>query len=153
VRIEREITIDAPREKVWELAGDPRLYDRFMDGITMAGPEDLGDAEPGVGSRYSMRMRVGSADIGGPIELVEHDPPRDLAWTSITGIDQRGRIRVRDAGEGRTKVTLRLSYGSPGGLLGLLADRLGARQVSQHLERTLAALRADIEGPRTEDTT
>ena len=129
MRIERETIIRAPRERVWELAGDPRRYDSFMDGITMRGPEGNDEDEPGVGSRYSMRMRVGSADIGGPVELVEHDPPRDLAWTSITGIDQRGRIRVRDAGEGLTKVTLRLSYGSPGGLLGVVADRLGSRQV------------------------
>jgi fatty-acyl-CoA synthase len=149
VRIEREITIAAPRERVWELAGDPRRYDSFMDGITMRGPEESDDADPAVGSRYSMRMRVGSADIGGPIELVEHDPPRDLAWTSITGIDQRGRVRVRDAGEGQSRVTLRLSYGSPGGLLGLVADRLGARQVGQHLERTLERLRAEIEGNPT----
>src|SRR5689334_12696826 len=100
-----------------------------MSGIKISGA----DGEPDRGARYELRMRVGSADIGGPIELVEYDPPRDLAWTSITGIDQRGRIRVREAGEERTKVTLRLSYGAPGGLLGVLADRLGASQVKQHL--------------------
>ena len=149
MRIEREIVIDAPRDRVWELAGDPRAYDRFMDGITMRGPEETDEDEPDCGSRYSMRMRVGSADIGGPVELVEYDPPRDLAWTSITGIDQRGRVRVREAGEGQTKVILRLSYGAPGGLLGLVADRLGARQVGQHLERTLERLRAEIEGTNT----
>ena len=44
-----------------------------------------------------MRMRVGSADIGGLIEVVECDPAADLAWTSITGIDQRGRWRLREA--------------------------------------------------------
>jgi fatty-acyl-CoA synthase len=151
VRIEREITIAAPRDEVWKLAGDPRAYDRFMDGITMRGPEELDESEPGIGSRYSMRMRVGSADIGGPIELVEYDPPRDLAWTSITGIDQRGRMRLREAGEDCTKVTLRLSYGAPGGLLGVIADRLGARQVAEHLERTLERLRAEFEGTETDE--
>ena len=33
---------------------------------------------------------------------------RDLAWTSVTGIDQRGRWRLRETDDGRTRVTLRL---------------------------------------------
>ena len=63
-------------------------------------------------------MRVGSADIGGLVEIVECDEPADMAWTSITGIDHRARWRLREADDGRTKVTLRLSWDSPGGLLG-----------------------------------
>ena len=63
-----------------------------MHGITRF--DQKGEQEPGVGARYSMRMRVGSADVGGLIEIVEYDENRDMAWTSITGIDQRGRWRV-----------------------------------------------------------
>ena len=72
-------------------------------------------------------MRVGSADIGGLVEIVECDEPADLAWTSITGIDQRGRWRLRETPTtAARKVTLRLSYGAPGGLLGMIADRVSA---------------------------
>jgi uncharacterized membrane protein len=60
-----------------------------------------------------MRMRVGSAHVGGLVEIVEFDEPADLAWTSITGIDQRGRWRLRETEDGRTRVILRLSYGCP----------------------------------------
>ena len=67
-----------------------------------------------LGARYRMLMRVGSADVGGLIEIVEFDDGRDLAWTSVTGIDQRGRWRIRETPDGRTRVTLRLSYGAPG---------------------------------------
>ena len=70
-----------------------------------------------------MRMRVGSADVGGLVEIVEFDEPADLAWTSITGIDHRVRWRLRETDDGRTEVTLRLSYDAPGGLLGMVADR------------------------------
>ena len=45
-------------------------------------------------------MRVGSAEIGGLIEIVEFDEPGDMAWTSITGIDQRARWRLREADDG-----------------------------------------------------
>ena len=70
-----------------------------------------------------MRMRVGSADVGGLVEVVEFDAPGDLAWTSVTGIDQRGRWRLRETADGRTRVTLRLAYDAPGGLLGRARDR------------------------------
>ena len=59
-----------------------------------------------------MRMRVGSADIGGLIEIVEFDEPADMAWHSITGIDHRVRWRLREADDGRTKV-------DPAAVLGL----------------------------------
>ncbi len=36
----------------------------------------------------------------GSIELVEFDEPGDLSWTNLTGIDQRGRWRLRDRGDG-----------------------------------------------------
>ena len=118
-------TIDAPaRGGLGARRATRATTARFMAGITRGSRQRRRGRSPGVGSRYSMRMRVGSADVGGLVELVEYDPPRDLAWTSITGIDQRGRWRLRDAGDGCTRVTLRLSYGAPGGLLGAVADRL-----------------------------
>jgi fatty-acyl-CoA synthase len=93
-----------------------------------------------------MHMRVGSADVGGLVELVEYDPPRELAWTSVTGIDQRGRWRLRDAGDGKTKVTLRLSYGSPGGLTGAIVDRISSPVVGRNLSQTLENLKRETEG-------
>jgi fatty-acyl-CoA synthase len=89
-------------------------------------------------------MRVGSADLGGLIEIVECDEPGDMAWTSITGIDHRARWRLREADDGRTKVTLRLSWDAPG-LLGTVADRLGAPMVARTLERTLQNLALELE--------
>jgi fatty-acyl-CoA synthase len=144
MRVERQITVDAPREEVWELIADPANYPRFMAAITQFETDD--GAEPGAGARYSMRMRVGSADIGGLVEVVEFDPPRDMAWTSVMGIDQRGRWRVRDAEDGSTRVTLRLSYTAPGGLLGTLADRLAAPAVGRNLADTLENLKRELEG-------
>jgi acyl-CoA synthetase (AMP-forming)/AMP-acid ligase II len=91
-------------------------------------------------------MRVGSADVGGLVEIVEFDEPADLAWTSVTGIDQRLRWRLRAAPDGRTQVTLRLAYDSPGGLLGALSDQVSQPMVAGSLERTMHNLRQEIEG-------
>ena len=145
MRLEEETVVEAPREEVWKRVGDPAVYPRFMVGVSHFDPE--GEEAPAQqGARYSMRMRVGSAEVGGLVEVVECDPPNELAWTSITGIDQRGRWRLRDAGEGRTRVVLRLSYGAPGGLVGALADRLSAPEVRRNLRQSLRRLKAELAG-------
>jgi acyl-CoA synthetase (AMP-forming)/AMP-acid ligase II/uncharacterized membrane protein len=142
MRIERETTVDAPRAEVWELVSDPAAYPVFFHGITRF--ELREEIERGLGARFSMRMRVGSADVGGLVEIVEFDEPGDMAWTSITGIDQRGRWRLRETDDGRTRVVLRLSYGSPGGLLGAISDQVSKPMVARNLERTLQNLRLEL---------
>ncbi len=142
MRVERDITIDASREKIWELVADPDHYPRFWHGLTRL---DRKNDEHGLGARFALRMRVGSADIGGLIEIVEFDEPGDMAWHSITGIDHRARWRLRESDDARTKVTLRLSWDSPGGLLGMAADRLGAPMVARILAGTLKNLALELE--------
>ena len=145
MRVDKSIAIDASREEIWELVSDPCRYPRFMHGVTRLERKDDGP-ERGLGARYTVRLRVGSADVGGLVEIVEFDEPADLAWTSVTGIDQRLRWRLREAGDGRTRVTLRLAYDAPGGLLGTLSEQVSKPMVARNLEQTLHNLRLDIEG-------
>jgi uncharacterized membrane protein len=144
MRIERQCLIDAPREEVWALVSDPKHYPRLMHGITRF--DHTNDVERAPGARYRMLMRVGSADVGGVVEIVDYDEPADIAWTSITGIDQRGRWRLRETRDGRTRVTFRLSYGSPGGLMAAVADRISEPMVARNIERSLENLRREFEG-------
>ena len=143
MRIERQCQIEAPREEIWALVSDPSTYPRLLHGITRF--EHLNDVERGAGARYRMLMRVGSADVGGVVEVVDYDEPADIAWTSITGIDQRGRWRLRDTRNGGTNVTLRLSYGSPGGLIGAITERISGPIVSRNIEQSLRNLRRQFE--------
>jgi uncharacterized membrane protein len=93
-----------------------------------------------------MLMRVGSAEVGGLIEVVEFDPGRDLAWNSVTGIDQRGRWRVRRGEQGHTRVELRLQFGvAGGGIWGWLSEHLAAPIVRGNVRRTLAQLKRTVE--------
>jgi uncharacterized membrane protein len=96
-----------------------------------------------------MLFRVGSAEVGGLIEVVEWLPPSEMAWTSITGLDQRGRWRLREAPGGRTRVELRLAYGVAGsGLFGWLAERVAAPTVGGHLRQSLEQLERLVEHER-----
>ena len=67
-----------------------------------------------MGARYRTLMRVGSAEVGGLVEIVEWDEGCDLAWSSVTGVDQRGRWRLRARPDDHTHVELRLAYGVAG---------------------------------------
>lgn len=143
MKVEQRTRVDAPPERVWDFISEPLNYEHFMTGITRWDVE--GARRTGAGARYAMRMKVGSAEVGGLIEVVEFDSPYDLAWTSITGIDQRGRWRLRPRPDGGTDVTLRLSYHAEGGLLGVIADRFAAPIVGGNLKRSLAELKRALE--------
>jgi fatty-acyl-CoA synthase len=144
MRIEEKISIDATPDEVWKVISEAEGLARVMDGVTRWDVE--GRKKRGMGARYSMLMEVGAAQVGGLIEVVEYLEPTDLAWTSITGIDQRGRWRVREQDDGTTQVTLRLSYHSPGGILGAVTDQISARIVRGHIKASLERLRAELEG-------
>lgn len=146
MRVGAQIEIAAAPDAVWRHISDPARYLEFMAGVTRW--EVVSTEHPiGLGSRYRTLLRVGSADVGGLIEVVEFDECRDLAWASITGIDQRGRwrLRARDAGA-RTSVELRLAYGVAGaGISGWIAEQFAAPTVRGHLRGSLARLKRQLE--------
>jgi uncharacterized membrane protein len=144
MRVDECIEIDAPRRQVWALLADAEQYPTFMAGVTRW--DVKGDPAMSKGSRIDMRMAVGSAQVGSLIEVVECDEPADMAWTSVTGIDQRGRWRLRELGPNRTKVTLRLAYQAPGSLVGWLTDHLAARGVRDNVRKSVLALKKRAEG-------
>jgi uncharacterized membrane protein len=143
MRVDRHCVIGADRGAVWKVVGDPDSYPSFMTNLERW--ERANDEPAGAGARYTVHWKIGSVPVGGLIEVVEFDELRDLAWVGITGVSLRGRIRLRDAGEGRTKVTFRLSYQAPGGIWGYIADRVAVRQVGRTTADTLKRLKTLVE--------
>ncbi|OBA85324.1 cyclase [Mycobacteriaceae bacterium 1482268.1] len=140
MRLQRRVVIDADRDTIWKHVSDPSRYPEFMSNLERW--DNLSEGPAGVGSRYTGHWKIGSVPVGGVIEVVEFDDGRDLAWVGITGITQRGRFRLRDCPDGKTKVSFRMTYEAPGGLLGLIADRVAARQVGRTMTETLENLRS-----------
>ena len=139
MRVERRCVINADRDVVWKIVGDPDCYPSFMTNLERW--ESANEQRSGVGARYTVHWKIGSVPVGGLIEVVEFDEGRDLAFVGITGITLRGRLRLRDGGRGQTKVTFRLSYQAPGGIFGYIADRIAVRQVGRTLAGTLKCLK------------
>jgi uncharacterized membrane protein len=144
MRVQANIDIAAPRATVWEFIVDPSRYLHFMAGVTRW--EVAGNSAAGLGARYRTLMRVGSAEVGGLVEVVEWDEECDLAWSSVTGVDQRGRWRLRGRPGDQTHVELRLAYGVAGsGILGWVAEQVAAPTVRGHLRRSLRQLKRQVE--------
>ncbi len=144
MRVRASVTVAAPPERVWAVVSDPGRVLSYMSGVTRW--EVVSEEPTGLGARYRILMRVGSAEVGGLVEIVEWVPDCELAWTSVTGMDQRGRWRLREAGEGRTRAELRLAYGVAGsGLTGWIAEHIAAPTVTRHLNRTVRQLKRIVE--------
>lgn len=144
MRVNASIQVRAPIDKVWAIVTDPERVLGFMSGVTRW--EVAGERRTGLGARYRVLFRVGAAEVGGLIEVVEWEEPRELAWTSVTGIDQRGRWRLRELPGGRTRVELRMAYGVVGaGVWGWIAERIAAPTLAGHLRRSLRQLQGLIE--------
>jgi uncharacterized membrane protein len=144
MRIAEHIDVIAPPALVWEQVSDPSRVLHFFAGVTRWEVE--GGKRTGLGARYRMLLRVSSAEVGGLIEIVEFAPERDLAWTSVTGVDQHGRWRLRPLPNGGTRVELRLQYGvAGGGIWSWLAEQLAGPTVRGHVRRTLSQLKRAVE--------
>jgi uncharacterized membrane protein len=144
MRITGDRILSAAIEDVWAIVTDPERVLDYMSGVTRW--EVAGDVRTGLGARYRMLFRIGAAEVGGLVEVVEFDQPGDFAWTSVTGLDHRGRWRLREAPGGRTRVEFRLAYVVEGaGLSGWVAERVAAPTVSGHVRRTLQQLERLVE--------
>ena len=144
MRIKDDIVVAGPVQTAWSVIADPARVLSYMSGVTRW--EIAGDVPAGLGARYRMLFRIGAAEVGGLIEVVEFSEPFEFAWTSITGLDQRGRWRLREVPGGRTRVEFRLAYVVAGaGLSGWLAERIAAPTVSGHVRQTLKQLGRIIE--------
>ena len=149
MRLTESVVVGSPPGVVWSYLSDLDGYDRFMSGVTRWDRD--GDLTTGIGARRRMLIKAGSAEVGGLIEMVEWDEPNDLAWSSVTGIDQRGRFRLRPVGNGSTRVELRYQYGvAGGGFTGWLSERLSAPSISKDLRISVQQLKRLIESERRE---
>jgi Polyketide cyclase / dehydrase and lipid transport len=143
MRIEESIDVEATTTRVWKLISDPASLTGLDDGLSIqANPETPGG---GLHARYRLLLRVGPVPIGADVEIVELTPGRELAWTSLTGVDHRFRFRLREV-DGGARLVLRFGYSSAGPF-GILADLASYGRVRATLRRLLIALKAEAERP------
>jgi uncharacterized membrane protein len=147
MRLSESITISASPKLVWDYIADPANALHYMAGMTRW--EVVGEQRSGLGARYKVLMRTGSAEVGGLIEVVEWDEQRDMAWSSVTGVDQRGRWRLRELSGDRTRVEFRFAYGVAGaGIAGWISEWVSSPGIGSNLRKSLQQLKRQVEHER-----
>jgi uncharacterized membrane protein len=150
MRVAAKTRVTAPIERVWSLVADPERALDYMSGTTRW--EVASEPSTGLSAKYRILFQVGSAEVGGLVEVVEFAPPCELAWTSLTGVDQRGRWRLRELPGGLTTIELRLAYGVAGsGLSGWVAERVAAPTIRGHVRRSIQQLARLVEYEQLRD--
>jgi uncharacterized membrane protein len=145
MRIDCSVVVDAPRDAVWNYVTDPSHVLDFMEGVIRWEVQSAQDR--GLGARYRVLIHVGSADVGGLIEVVEwNSETGDMAWSSVTGVDQRGRWMVRELGSRRTKLSFRFAYGVAGaGIPGMIAERVAAVPLRRRFRASMQNVKRAVE--------
>lgn len=144
MRLNESVVISAPPKLIWDYVVNPANTLHYMSGVTRW--EVQGEKAIGLGARYRVLFRVGAVETGGLVEVVEFDEPRDMAWSSVTGLDHRGRWRLREQRDGRTRVEFRIAYGVAGaGIAGLVSELVAAPTMGSNLRRSLHQLKRQVE--------
>ena len=135
----KSIHIDAAPEEVYDLWSNYENFPQFMSHVVEV--RDLGRDR----SHWVVRGPGGSEYSWNSV-LTEQDRPHRLAWRSEAGADipQSGAIRF-EPHRGGTRVTVRMSYTPPAGVLGHgLASLLGSDPKAQ-MDDDLGRMKAFIE--------
>lgn len=125
---EQSIEVDAPIQTVYNQWTQFEEFPRFMSNVKEV--RQLDD------KRLHWRASIAGKEKEWDAEIFEQRQDERIAWRSTSGAHNAGTVRFDKAGDGRTRVTLELSY-DPQGIVENVGDALGvvSAQVRGDLER------------------
>jgi uncharacterized protein YndB with AHSA1/START domain len=148
IHTEGEITINRPRDEVFEYIAHGEFLPEYIDDFETVTHEEPG--EPAKGHVYSYKMKRGGVE--GTFEWTEFEPSSRLAWSGPAAKSGPGSMRptghweLTDEGEG-THVKLVMEP-EPGGLFKLMAPFMKSGMTKGNA-RGLANLKAKLESNGT----
>jgi carbon monoxide dehydrogenase subunit G len=144
VKVERNIEIEAPPERVYDVVMDPA---RLEDWVTIH--HHLEDAPNGPlrkGSKLTQCLKLAGKKFKVRWTVVENDPCRRVVWEGRGPVGSKAHIVYGFAGDdGRTDFSYLNQYDLPGGALGRIAGRTVARVTQKELEGSLQRLKSLVE--------
>lgn len=141
VRIEKVVTINRPRQQVYEYWRNFENLPRFMQHL---------DAVQLTGEKTSHWKAKGPGGVGveWDAEMLEDDPGRVISWHSVGTADlpNQGKVEFLDApGERGTEVKVVVDFYPPGGAAGRAAAKIAKGVTAQQLEEDLKRLKQILE--------
>jgi uncharacterized protein YndB with AHSA1/START domain len=122
-------TCEAPVEVVFEYLTDYRHVVEYWHGMTTFEP--VGEPDRGLGAVYDAVTKLGPATLKSRIRTVAWETNAQLSYEAISGMRSTTTYELAKVDENRTRVTLRIEFQLPGGLLG--------RTMGQTLEPYIAS--------------
>ena len=114
VMVQKTVIVHAPIHKVFDLWSQFENYPKFMRHVR--------DIDIEIGGRRTAWIVDGPAGttVNFEAETIELEPDRVIAWRTLPAqpIEHEGRIRFEQVDDSTTRVTVRMSYRPPGGVLG-----------------------------------
>jgi uncharacterized protein YndB with AHSA1/START domain len=122
MRVEREITVPAAPEEVYEVVMDPQ---RLADWVTIH--EELKDAPSGLleeGSRLHQRLKLAGRGFDVRWQVTAADRPSHVVWTGEGPARSTAYVEYKlSADDGGTRFGYVNEFNLPGGFLGRFAGR------------------------------
>ncbi len=131
--VSRTVTVNRPRQELYDFWRDFANFPHFMDNIRSV--EKLDEQR----SRWVIEAPAGTS-VEFVSRITEDQPGRLIAWESEEGADVRnsGRIEFIDAAPGRgTMVRATISYDPPAGALGRAVAKVLQREPNVQARRDL----------------
>lgn len=114
VMVQKTVVVHAPIHKVFDLWSQFENFPRFMRHV-----RDIDIELGGKKSRWTVDGPAHTT-LSFEAETTELEPDRLLAWKTLPNqqIEHEGRVRFETIDDATTRVTVRVSYRPPGGVLG-----------------------------------
>lgn len=142
-KIDQEVTVQAPRERVDRVWRDLENLPRFMSHLERV--------EVLAGNRSRRTARApGGARVQWEAEIIHERPSELIAWRSVEGstVESAGSVRFDTAGAGGTRVQVSLQYDPPGGQAGHGLAALLGQDAGQQIEHDLQEFKRAVESGR-----
>ena len=131
--VERTVTVNRPRQELYDFWRDFTNFPQFMDNIRSV--EKLDERR----SHWVIEAPAGTS-VEFDSRIVEDEPGRLIGWESEEGasVPNRGRVEFIDAAPGRgTMVRATISYDPPGGAIGRAVAKVLQREPNVQARRDL----------------
>lgn len=127
-RIERSIEVDVPVRVAYNQWTQFEEFPRFMEGVKEVRQVD--------DTHLHWRAEIGGKEKEWDAEITEQIPDHTIAWRSVSGTSNGGKVSFRPRGPNRTLVELVMEYDAEG-FLENVGDILGVttRRVEGDLQR------------------
>jgi uncharacterized membrane protein len=144
--IERSVEVDRPAADVWTVLEDVRRIPTYSPSTVAV--SDAPERLSAVGQRFRQTVVVLGRHFESDWTVTELQPGRRVALEGTVGVGARYCLveEVEPRGPDRSRLTVRITFTMPLGLLGRVADAFGAqRRAQREAEEVLANLKAHLE--------